>query len=79
MGIEYKLPEKYVEFLRTQNEVCRKEICMNGSSSQMVDIYFRDGLLLMNVEILDSCKFYFRNERLNLENIERIIVKGKEN
>lgn len=74
MGIEYILPAKYVEFLRTQKEVCR-----NGQSSQMVDIYFSDGLLLMNVEILDCGKFYFRNERLNLRNIERIIVKPKEN
>ncbi|HIH65674.1 MAG TPA: hypothetical protein HA282_00465 [Nanoarchaeota archaeon] len=76
MGLEYTLPERYIEFLRTQ-----KEVCMNGQSSQIVDIYFSNGLLLMNVEILDSGKFYFRNDRLNLESIEKIIirVKDKEN
>ena len=81
MGTEYKLPERHVEFLRAQNESCRGEVCRNGQSSQIVDIYFSNGLLLMNVEILDSGKFYFRNDRLNLESIEKIIirVKDKEN
>ena len=79
MGIEYTLPEKYVEFLRFQNESCQEGLCRNGQSSQMVDIYFSNGLLLMNVEILDCSKFYFRNDRLNLDNIERIIMKGRKN
>ena len=74
MGTEYTLPEKYVKFLRAQDDVC-----LNGQSSQMVDMYFSNGLLLMNVEILDCTKFYFRNDRLNPESIEKIIVKGKEN
>ena len=73
MGLEYTLPERYIEFLRTQ-----KEVCMNGQSSQIVDIYFSNGLLLINVEIIDCTKFYFRNDRLNPESIEKIVVKGKD-
>ncbi len=70
MGIEYYLPGEWIEFLR-ENAVHSEQ------SSKMVDIYFSNGLFLMNVEILDCTKFYFRNERLNLDNIEKIIVKDK--
>jgi len=44
---------------------------------QTVDIHFKEGLILKSVDIIDGCKFYFRNDRLDLDDIEKIVVLDK--
>ncbi len=69
MGLEYELPEKWIEFLNKQPE--------SGMGYQTVDIHFKEGLILKSVDIIDGCKFYFRNDRLDLDDIEKIVVLDK--
>ena len=70
LGIEYFLPEKWIEFLKKQEE--------NDADYKTVDIYFNDGLILMHVDIIDGHKFYFKNDRLDIAGIEKIILRKNE-
>jgi len=69
MGVEYLLPEKWIEFLKSQPE--------SGMGYQTVDIHFKERLILKNVDIIGGGRFYFRNDRLDLEDIEKIVVQEK--
>ncbi len=63
---QYHLPKKWAEYLVNQPET--------GMGYQIADIYFK-GNTLKNVIILGCSTFNHKNKKLNLDSIEKIVVK----
>ncbi len=64
----YYLPKKWAEYLVTQPET--------GMGYQIADIYLK-GKMLKNVIVLGCLTFNYKNKKLDLNNIEKIVVKEK--